>query len=227
MEPRKLEAHLRVMNDLRTQGGRISRDVAKWLMHEAKASGRDPKEALQAIRRVNSIQDPEQRARAYVIASGAPSNELVNHALGLSSIYSTEWASTLVNDRLAAKDQLTSKAGTYYQFEDTDRIKAARQESSAVRRTIEATLREKGLVPPKARTLEEAQNHAKAYANFAADKMESTNPGAPLRDHIEDAWRADQGIQKLNDAGLSGETMGSVIERADATNFAARAFDES
>ncbi|NDD14602.1 MAG: hypothetical protein EB072_18645, partial [Betaproteobacteria bacterium] len=94
----------------------------------------------------------------------------------------------------------------------------AREESTSMRRTIEATLRQQGLSMPPPRSLEEVQERAKAYGEHAAQKMEALNEKSSLRDQIEAAWTADQGLQRQADAGLTRNTMGSVLEQSDARN---------
>lgn len=225
LQPDVLERHLRIMNDLRTQGGGISTVNKKWLLKQAQDAGRDPKQALQQILRVERIPDPEQRARAYVVASGAPSQALVDEAINLSKAYSTTWASTITEDRLRARDMQAAKSGEQFRFADTPELQRARQEATATRRAIEQALQDKGLTPPPAKSLEEEQQRAQAYARSAADKLEATRPDAPMRDHIEAAWHADQAFQRLNDAGVSTDTISSVQERTDEQQFAARAVD--
>jgi len=213
------------MGDLQMNGGRISRENKRWLLQQAKEAGRDLNQAVRDIARVEAIPDPERRARAYVTASGAPTRELVEHAVDLSKSYSTSLGSMATEARLRQRDKHVEQNGMQYRFEDTDRIKRDRQESTAVRRTIEATLRDQGLSVAPPRSLEEAQGRAKAYADHAADKMEALNDKSSLRDQIEAAWTADQGLQRLADAGVSRETMGGVMERTDSQNFAARGID--
>ena len=225
LAPKALERHLRIMSDLQLNGGRISSDNKRWLLQKAKEAGRDLNQAKRDIARVEAIQDPERRARAYVVASGAPTQELVNHAVDLSRSYSTALGSMATEARLRARDKHAEKNGMQYKFEDTDRLKQAREESTSMRRTIEATLRQQGLsvAPPK--SLQEVQERAKAYGEHAAQKMEALNDKSSLRDQIEAAWTADQGLQRQADAGLTRDTMGSVLERSDNQNFAARAID--
>lgn len=225
LQPDLLERHLRIMNDLRTQGGGISTVNKKWLLKQAQDAGRDPKQALQDILRVERIQDPERRAKAYVQASGAPSQALVEEAMNLSRSYSTVWASTITEDRLRARDAQAAKAGTQYRFADTPELQRSRSEATATRRAIEHALREKGLAPRPAQSLEEEQQRAQAYARSAADKLEATRPDAPMRDHIEAAWQADQAFQRLNDTGVSSDSMSSIREQTDDQQFAARAVD--
>lgn len=220
-----LERHMQIMNDLRTNSGGISKANKIWLLKQAQAAGRDLRQAAQAIQRVERIPDPERRAKAYVVASGAPDQALVDHALELSSAYSTTWGSTLAEDRLRSRDAQLAKSGQQHKFEDTPQLKRAREEATAVRRTIEAALQEKGLVPERARSLEEEQERARAYAANAADRLEATRGDAPLRDQIESAWHVDQAFQRLNDTGVSSENVGSVMEKTDEQRFAARSID--
>jgi hypothetical protein len=225
LHPDALERHLQIMSDLRTQGGGLSRADKVWLLKQAQQAGRDLKGAAQQIARVQRIADPEARARAYVVASGAPSQELVDHALEMSRAYSTTWGSTLAEERLQQRDAIAAKSGSQFRFNDTPEMKQARHESTAVRRTIEAALHEKGLAPRPAQSLDEEQARAREYAAKAADRLESTPPSASLRDHIEGAWHADQAFQRLNDTGASRDSMGSVMERTDDQAFSARAID--
>ncbi len=225
MAPKALERHLRIMGDLQLNGGRISKENKRWLLQQAKEAGRDLHQAARDIARVEAIPDPERRARAYVIASGAPTRQLVEHAVDLSKSYATSLGSMATEARLRARDRQLEQSGLQYKFEDNDRIKHEREESNAIRRTIEATLRSQGLSVAPPNSLEEAQGRAKLYADHAANKMEALNDKSSLRDQIEAAWTVDQGMQRLNDAGVSRETMGSVIERTDSQNFAARGID--
>ncbi|NBW22685.1 MAG: hypothetical protein EBR82_83545, partial [Caulobacteraceae bacterium] len=188
-------------------------------------SGRDLNQAKRDIARVESIQDPERRAKAYVVASGAPTQALVNHAVDLSRSYSTALGSMATEARLRARDKHAEKNGMQYKFEDTDRLKQAREESTSMRRTIERTLQQQGLSMPPPKSMEEAQDRARAYGEHAAQKMEALNDNSSLRDQIEAAWTADQGLQRLNDAGVSRDTMGSVLEQSDARNFTAKSID--
>ena len=225
LAPKVLERHLRIMSDLQLNGGRISIDNKRWLLQQAKEAGRDLNQAKRDIARVESIQDPERRARAYVVASGAPTQELVNHAMDLSRSYSTALGSIATEARLRQRDKHAEKNGMQYKFEDTDRLKQAREESTSMRRTIEATLRQQGLLAAPPRSLQEVQERAKAYGEHAAQKMEALTDKSSLRDQIEAAWHADQGLQRLDDAGLTRDTMGSVLERSDNQNFAAKSID--
>jgi len=225
LAPKVLERHLRIMGDLQLNGGRISMENKRWLLQQAKEAGRDLNQAKRDILRVESIQDPDRRARAYVVASGAPTQELVNHAVDLSRSYSTALGSMATESRLRARDKHAERNGMQYKFEDTDKIKREREESTSMRRTIEATLREQGLAVAPPRSMEEVKERARAYGEHAAQKMESINDKSSLRDHIEAAWTVDQGLQRQADAGLTKETMGSVLERSDNQNFAARSID--
>ena len=225
LAPKALERHLRIMSDLQLNGGRISIDNKRWLLQQAKEAGRDLNQAKRDIARVEAIQDPERRAKAYVVASGAPTQELVNHAVDLSRSYSTALGSMATEARLRQRDKHAEKNGMQYKFEDTDRLKQAREESTSMRRTIERTLQQQGLSVAPPRSMEEAQDRARAYGEHAAQKMESLNDKSSLRDQIEAAWHVDQGLQRLNDAGVSRDTMGSVLEQSEARNFAARAID--
>ncbi len=225
MAPKALERHLRIMGDLQLNGGRISKENKRWLLQQAKEAGRDLHQAARDIARVEAIPDPERRARAYVIASGAPSDQLVNHAVDLSKSYSTSLGSMATESRLRARDKHLQQNGMQFKFEDSDKLKKERQEATAVRRTIEATLQSKGLAMPPAKSLEEAQYRAKAFANHAADKLESMPADASLRDQLSAAFDADRGLQQLADTGQSRDTMGSVLERSDNHDFAARSID--
>lgn len=218
-----LERHLRIMNDLRTPGGSISSANRNWLLKQAKEAGQDVNEAARTIDRVSRISDPEARARAYVIASGAPHESLVNEAIELSKAYSTTWASTLAEDRLSKRDEV-AKASSY-NFEDTPELKRSRQEADAVRRSIEATLKDKGLIERDPQTLEEAQQRAVSYAHSAANKLEATSSSAPLRDQIEAAWHVDQAFQRLSDTGVNENSIVDVMEKSDEASFAARSID--
>ena len=223
LAPALLERHLRIMNDLQMQGRGISSADKRWLLDQAKAAGRDVSQAAQQIARVEAISEPKRRARAYIVASGAPSQELVEHAMELSKTYSTTWGSSLAEDRLAARDEKLKH--DQFHFKDDDRTRHSREESGAVRRTIEAALQERGLIQPEARSLEEAQHRARGYANSAADRLESMGPDASRRDQIEAAWHADQAFQRLSDAGAGDTSVGDVNEQTDHKIFAARAID--
>jgi hypothetical protein len=220
-----LDRHLRIMNDLQLQGGSISKTDKRWLLDQAKAAGRDVRQAAQMIAHVEAIPDPQRRARSYVIASGAPSEDLVQHAMEMSKTYSVVWGTTMAEDRMIKRDAINAKSGTQFQFDDTPELKRARNEATAVRRTIEAALQEKGLTPPPAQSLQEEQLRARQYANAAADRLEGTPENAPLRDQIEAAWTADQAFTRLSDTGVKDETIQSVMERTDENKFAARSID--
>jgi len=225
LTPVQLQNHLRIMNDLALPGGKISSKARQWLLATAKASGYDVRQAAAKIDEVQSIADPKKRLEAYVKANGAPSRELVDYAVGLAGKYSTHWASDHIERRLEARDAQQAKSGTQPRFEDTQRMRDARHESDAVRRTIEAPLRDKGLIPSKPATLGEAQARARSYADAAANRLESLGEGASLRDTIEANYHADQGLQLIQDSGIRDVSMGSVIENTDAVNFAARSID--
>jgi hypothetical protein len=225
LTPDALERHMRVMNDLQLPGGSISRADKRWLLDQAKAAGRDVGQAAQMIAHVEAIPDPQRRALSYVVASGAPRQDLINHAMEMSKVYSVEWGASLAEDRLNERDAQNAKAGTQFRFDDTPELKRSRHEATAVRRTIEAALEEKGLTPPPAQSLEEEQHRAKKYASAAADRMEATPTDAPIRDHIEAAWTADQAFNRLRDTGVKNESMSDVMDRTDANNFAARSID--
>lgn len=220
-----LERHLRIMNDLQLQGGSISKADKRWLLDQAKAAGRDVSQAAQMISRVEAIPDPQRRAQSYVVASGAPGQDLINHAMEMSKIYSIEWGASLVEDRLKERDALEAKSGTQFRFDDTPALQRSRHEATAVRRTIEAALQEKSLTPPTAQSLEEEQHRARQYANAAANRLEATPNDAPIRDQIEAAWTVDQAFNRLSDTGVKHETIQSVMEETDAKNFAARSID--
>lgn len=224
LPPAVLERHLQIMTDLRTQGGTISSADKAWLLKQAKEAGRDVDEARRDIERVSKILNPEDRARAYVVASGAPNEGLVNQAVDLAKTYSTVWASTMAEDRLTERDQKAKSS--QFHFEDNQHLKRSREESDSVRRSIEAALQNKGIIQREAQSLEEEQHRAVSYANAAADRLEATKDTAPLRDQIEAAWHVDQAFQRLNDAGVDDLSMGEVMERTDEQSFASRALDE-
>lgn len=224
LPPAVLERHLQIMTDLRTQGGSISNADKVWLLKQAKEAGRDVDEARRDIERVSKILNPEDRARAYVIASGAPDEGLVNQAVDLAKTYSTVWASTLAEDRLTERDEKAKSS--QFHFEDSKHLKRSREESDSVRRSIEAALQSKGLIQREAQSLEEVQHRAVSYANAAANRLEATKDTSPLRDQIEAAWHVDKAFQRLDDAGVNDLSISQVMERTDEKSFASRALDE-
>lgn len=228
LKPAQLTRHLAIMVDLARDGGKISAEQKNWLLGEAQRVGFDLKLASRTIDAVQTIEDPEKRLRAYVTANGSPSRDLVDYALNLAKSYGLQAGSERLEQQMAQRDYWKAHQNSQFHFQDDEagRFKKAREEAGTVRKTIEATLRDKGLIPQNPRTLGDAQEQAKSFANYAANKLESLGDKASLRDTLDGNYTADQAFQKLQDTGVRSQSMGDVMQQVSNSNFTVRSIDE-
>lgn len=218
MDAATLDRNLAIMGEV--SRGSLSGASRQWLLAQAQRTGVPQQVANKMIQDVLSLPSPEARARAFVAARGAPAH-VVAQAMELHKDYAVQEIATPLEEKLSARDAVDAKAGTQFLFEDSTRLKEARQTSGDVRKSIEAAMVSSGMVAPPARSLADHQARAMAYAHRVADRLESRKSDEPLslRDAVEDAYLAQDALGAKDDAGISGPaTLADVGEMHERQN---------
>jgi hypothetical protein len=224
MPAKRLKGHLEIASRLLSNDTAILKNqrVKAWLYAQAEQSGHSRQAVDEVIRQVLDAPSPEARVERYALAlSGDPAS--AQRGLSMARDYQRETMVAGVNTRLERQDAQLKRSGTTFELPDNSRLEAARQESGAVRRALEAAAVSSGIAADRPQSLRDHQVRAQIYANRAADKLEDNSrrreagERVDMRDDIEGAYMAATALAAKNDVGLSGDrSMADIAERVDS-----------
>jgi hypothetical protein len=230
-----LKAHLQVADRLLQGDTSIlsSPKLRNWLYAQAEASGKTRQEVDAVLREVKAAPTGEARVQRYAVAlSGDP--QAAHRGLALAQSYQKENVAGTVSGRLQAQDQQMRRSGSTFELPDEGgRMAQAREESGSLRRALETAAVSSGLSADRPQSLQDYQARAAAYAEMTASKLEglerrrAAGDRVDLREDIEAAWMTDRALRAKTDVGLpGGDSLGTVVERADAARSAGEAIAE-